>query len=35
MNPEFRENFPLKPEDEIIHVEQDIFPFESVVQQLM
>ena len=32
MNPEFRENFPLKPESEIIHVEQDIFPFESVVQ---
>ena len=35
MNPEYRENFPLKPEEDIIHVEQDIFPFESVVQQLM
>ena len=35
MDPEYRENFELKPEKDIIHVEQDIFPFESVVQQLM
>ena len=31
MYPEYRENFPMKPEEEIIHVEQDIFPFESVI----